>query len=92
VITDFSIQKLLGKKFCFPATDGAFCFAVKAHGEPDSQAQCITPQVIAVGGEGGSHAGGRESVRPVLNRLRRAQGQLAAVITMIESGPTARTS
>ncbi|MFE2560779.1 metal-sensitive transcriptional regulator [Streptomyces sp. NPDC059352] len=27
-----------------------------------------------------------ESVRPVLNRLRRAQGQLAAVITMVESG------
>ncbi|MEU8619618.1 metal-sensitive transcriptional regulator [Streptomyces sp. NPDC048623] len=27
-----------------------------------------------------------ESVQPVLNRLRRAQGQLAAVITMIESG------
>jgi DNA-binding FrmR family transcriptional regulator len=27
-----------------------------------------------------------ESLRPVLNRLRRAQGQLAAVITMIESG------
>lgn len=27
-----------------------------------------------------------KSVRPVLNRLRRAQGQLAAVITMIESG------
>lgn len=27
-----------------------------------------------------------ESLRPVLNRLRRAQGQLAAMITMIESG------
>ncbi|MET9349968.1 metal-sensitive transcriptional regulator [Streptomyces termitum] len=27
-----------------------------------------------------------ESMKPVLNRLRRAQGQLAAVITMIESG------
>ncbi|MEU4263140.1 metal-sensitive transcriptional regulator [Streptomyces sp. NPDC025273] len=27
-----------------------------------------------------------ESVRPVLNRLRRAQGQLAAVIAMVESG------
>ncbi|MGW2180292.1 metal-sensitive transcriptional regulator [Streptomyces sp. NPDC001732] len=27
-----------------------------------------------------------ESVQPVLNRLRRAQGQLAAVITMVESG------
>ncbi|MFH9725069.1 metal-sensitive transcriptional regulator [Streptomyces sp. NPDC017254] len=27
-----------------------------------------------------------EAVRPVLNRLRRAQGQLAAVITMVESG------
>ncbi|TXS63953.1 transcriptional regulator [Streptomyces sp. sk2.1] len=27
-----------------------------------------------------------ESMRPVLNRLRRAQGQLAAVIAMIESG------
>lgn len=27
-----------------------------------------------------------ESMRPVLNRLRRAQGQLAAVIGMIESG------
>ncbi|MFE0700967.1 metal-sensitive transcriptional regulator [Streptomyces sp. NPDC058872] len=27
-----------------------------------------------------------ESVRPVLNRLRRAQGQLAAVITMVEDG------
>lgn len=27
-----------------------------------------------------------ESMRPVLNRLRRAQGQLAAVITMVESG------
>ncbi|MPY35687.1 metal-sensitive transcriptional regulator [Streptomyces adustus] len=27
-----------------------------------------------------------ESMRPVLNRLRRAQGQLAAVITMIEAG------
>ncbi|MEV4428579.1 metal-sensitive transcriptional regulator [Streptomyces sp. R-07] len=25
-------------------------------------------------------------MRPVLNRLRRAQGQLAAVITMVESG------
>ncbi|MFE9827642.1 metal-sensitive transcriptional regulator [Streptomyces halstedii] len=25
-------------------------------------------------------------MRPVLNRLRRAQGQLAAVITMIETG------
>ena len=27
-----------------------------------------------------------EAARPVLNRLRRAQGQLAGVITMIESG------
>ena len=27
-----------------------------------------------------------ESTRPVLNRLRRAQGQLAAVIGMIEAG------
>ncbi|MFI6875561.1 metal-sensitive transcriptional regulator [Streptomyces sp. NPDC050400] len=27
-----------------------------------------------------------ESMRPVLNRLRRAQGQLTAVITMIEAG------
>ncbi|GGZ22213.1 metal-sensitive transcriptional regulator [Streptomyces nitrosporeus] len=27
-----------------------------------------------------------ESMQPVLNRLRRAQGQLAAVITMIEAG------
>ncbi|MFB7864884.1 MULTISPECIES: metal-sensitive transcriptional regulator [unclassified Streptomyces] len=27
-----------------------------------------------------------EVVRPVLNRLRRAQGQLAAVIAMIEAG------
>ncbi|MFI8437905.1 metal-sensitive transcriptional regulator [Streptomyces sp. NPDC079020] len=27
-----------------------------------------------------------ETVRPVLNRLRRAQGQLAAVITMVEAG------
>ncbi|MFF8599909.1 metal-sensitive transcriptional regulator [Streptomyces sp. NPDC015232] len=27
-----------------------------------------------------------ESVKPVLNRLRRAQGQLAAVISMVESG------
>ncbi|CUM36897.1 metal-sensitive transcriptional regulator [Streptomyces gardneri] len=27
-----------------------------------------------------------EAVRPVLNRLRRAQGQLAAVIAMVESG------
>ncbi|MEU5656919.1 metal-sensitive transcriptional regulator [Streptomyces sp. NPDC047737] len=27
-----------------------------------------------------------QSVRPVLNRLRRAQGQLAAVIAMVESG------
>ncbi|MFI7535819.1 metal-sensitive transcriptional regulator [Streptosporangium sp. NPDC049376] len=27
-----------------------------------------------------------ESTRPVLNRLRRAQGQLAAVIAMIEAG------
>ncbi|GAB2826545.1 metal-sensitive transcriptional regulator [Streptomyces chlorus] len=27
-----------------------------------------------------------ESVRPVLNHLRRAQGQLAAVIAMVESG------
>ncbi|MEU6879438.1 metal-sensitive transcriptional regulator [Streptomyces sp. NPDC046712] len=27
-----------------------------------------------------------ESVRPVLNRLRRAQGQLAAVIAMVEAG------
>ncbi|MGW1842926.1 metal-sensitive transcriptional regulator [Streptomyces sp. NPDC001966] len=27
-----------------------------------------------------------ETLRPVLNRLRRAQGQLAAVITMVESG------
>ncbi|MFJ2899757.1 hypothetical protein ACIO87_33430 [Streptomyces sp. NPDC087218] len=36
VITDFSIQKLLGKKFCFPTTEGAFYFAVEAHGEPNS--------------------------------------------------------
>jgi DNA-binding FrmR family transcriptional regulator len=27
-----------------------------------------------------------ETVRPVLNRLRRAQGQLAAVIAMVEAG------
>ncbi|MGW5776359.1 metal-sensitive transcriptional regulator [Streptomyces sp. NPDC003863] len=27
-----------------------------------------------------------EAMRPVLNRLRRAQGQLAAVISMVESG------
>lgn len=27
-----------------------------------------------------------KSVRPVLNRLRRAQGQLAAVIAMVEAG------
>ncbi|MEU4066267.1 metal-sensitive transcriptional regulator [Streptomyces wedmorensis] len=27
-----------------------------------------------------------ESMKPVLNRLRRAQGQLAAVIAMVESG------
>ncbi|QNS02284.1 metal-sensitive transcriptional regulator [Streptomyces xanthii] len=27
-----------------------------------------------------------ESVQPVLNRLRRAQGQLAAVIAMVEAG------
>nr|WSW65779.1 metal-sensitive transcriptional regulator [Streptomyces sp. NBC_00995] len=27
-----------------------------------------------------------ESMQPVLNRLRRAQGQLTAVITMIEAG------
>ncbi|MFB9205783.1 metal-sensitive transcriptional regulator [Nonomuraea spiralis] len=27
-----------------------------------------------------------DSTRPVLNRLRRAQGQLAAVIAMVESG------
>ncbi|NUT42098.1 MAG: metal-sensitive transcriptional regulator [Thermoactinospora sp.] len=27
-----------------------------------------------------------ESMRPVLNRLRRAQGQLAAVISMVETG------
>ncbi|MFI8825612.1 metal-sensitive transcriptional regulator [Streptomyces sp. NPDC053431] len=27
-----------------------------------------------------------QAVRPVLNRLRRAQGQLAAVIAMIEAG------
>ncbi|MFF5504618.1 metal-sensitive transcriptional regulator [Streptomyces roseolus] len=27
-----------------------------------------------------------ESMRPVLNRLKRAQGQLAAVIAMIEAG------
>ncbi|MBN0042549.1 metal-sensitive transcriptional regulator [Streptomyces actuosus] len=27
-----------------------------------------------------------QSVRPVLNRLRRAQGQLAAVIAMVETG------
>jgi DNA-binding FrmR family transcriptional regulator len=27
-----------------------------------------------------------EAARPVLNRLRRAQGQLAGVITMVESG------
>ncbi|MFD3658168.1 metal-sensitive transcriptional regulator [Streptomyces sp. NPDC058620] len=27
-----------------------------------------------------------EAVRPVLNRLRRAQGQLAAVIAMVEAG------
>ncbi|GGV19271.1 hypothetical protein GCM10010275_71130 [Streptomyces litmocidini] len=27
-----------------------------------------------------------ESMQPVLNRLRRAQGQLAAVIAMVESG------
>ncbi|MFF8717387.1 hypothetical protein ACF07T_39180 [Streptomyces sp. NPDC015184] len=36
VITDFSIQKLLGKKFCFPTTEGAFYFAVEAHGTPNS--------------------------------------------------------
>ncbi|MFF9498056.1 metal-sensitive transcriptional regulator [Streptomyces flaveolus] len=27
-----------------------------------------------------------ESTRPILNRLKRAQGQLAAVIAMVESG------
>ncbi|MFB7452958.1 metal-sensitive transcriptional regulator [Streptomyces sp. NPDC056194] len=27
-----------------------------------------------------------ESIKPVLNRLKRAQGQLAAVIAMVESG------
>ncbi len=36
VITDFSVQKLLDKKFCFPTTDGAFYFAVEAHGEPNT--------------------------------------------------------
>lgn len=30
--------------------------------------------------------GDDDSVKPVLNRLRRAHGQLAGVITMIESG------
>ncbi|HZK36043.1 MAG TPA: metal-sensitive transcriptional regulator [Aeromicrobium sp.] len=30
--------------------------------------------------------GNDESIQTVLNRLRRAQGQLAAVITMIEAG------
>ncbi len=35
---------------------------------------------------------GEEAMDAVLNRLRRAQGQLAGVIAMIEPAGTARTS
>ncbi|GAA2619206.1 hypothetical protein [Streptomyces axinellae] len=48
VITDFSIQNLLGKKFCFPTTDGAFYFAVEAHGEPNSHG---APAIAFTGAE-----------------------------------------
>ena len=36
--------------------------------------------------------GDEDAIAAVLNRLRRAQGQLAGVISMIEQGVTARTS
>lgn len=31
-------------------------------------------------------------IKPVVNRLKRAQGQLSAVVRMLEEGVTARTS
>ena len=63
--------------WCYPAGSGVY-FACTLN----------TPRAImdVITSEGTTMVGDEESIAAVLNRLRRAQGQLAGVISMIEQG------